>query len=303
MVRKQTSVILLTMTALLALLVPGVASAATSKKTPSITRVSPMRVGLNGTITIRGKNFSSRRSGNTVIFRAPDGRTAFVKPTRASSKKLVVKVPAAVTRLFSRSGTTQLPTRFKLRVLSGRFGKFTVRRLSPVIVPSGFTSLGPLGGGSGGSGSTSAPGGAPCGSGNDWDNDLLDNSTEASIGTDPCLKDTDGDGVEDGFEYQSARDLNDDEYQNPQAFLPYPGKRPYPNALDPSDANIDFDRDSLTLAEEQTLWLYTIANGSPRTLSPLSYSDGEQYSSYARDGSGHRVPNLAAAGYASSRTS
>lgn len=160
--RKRTSPILLALTALLALLVPAaVASAKTSKKTPSITRVSPMRVGLNGTITIWGKNFSSRRTRNTVIFRAPDGRTAFVKPTCASSKKLVVKVPAVVNRLFSRNGSEPLPTRFKLLVLSGRFGKFTIRRLSPVIVPAGFTSLGPLGGGSGG------VAGAACGSGND----------------------------------------------------------------------------------------------------------------------------------------
>jgi hypothetical protein len=174
--RKPISVILLALTALLALLVPAaVASAKTSKKkTPSITRVSPMRVGLKGTITIRGKNFSSRRVRNTVIFRAPDGRTAFVKPTRASTTKLVVKVPAAVTRLFSKNGAKQLPTRFKLRVLSGRFGKFTVRRLSPVIVPAGFSGLGPLGGGSGGSGSVPA-----CGTGNDWDGDLLSNATEA----------------------------------------------------------------------------------------------------------------------------
>ncbi|HEY8771170.1 MAG TPA: IPT/TIG domain-containing protein, partial [Thermoleophilaceae bacterium] len=160
---------LLALTALLALLVPAAAaSAKTSKKTPSITRVSPMRVGLKGTITIRGKHFSSRRVRNTVIFRAPDGRTAFIKPTRASSRKLVVKVPAAVTRLFSHSGSKQLPTRFKLRVLSGRFSKFTVRRLSPVIVPAGFSGLGPLGGGSGGSGSVPA-----CGTGSDWDGDLL----------------------------------------------------------------------------------------------------------------------------------
>ena len=48
---------------------------------------------------------------------------------------------------------------------------------------------------------------------------------------DRCNADSDGDGVEDGYEYQSAVDLNDDEYQQPNTFLPYPGKRPYPNAL------------------------------------------------------------------------
>ena len=37
--------------------------------------------------------------------------------------------------------------------------------------------------------------------------------------------------MEDGYEYQSAKDLNDDEHQQPNKDLPYPGKRPYPNAL------------------------------------------------------------------------
>ena len=36
--------------------------------------------------------------------------------------------------------------------------------------------------------------------------------------------------------------------------LPYPGKRPYPNPLDPTDANIDYDGDGLTLSEEYRLW-------------------------------------------------
>ena len=45
----------------------------------------------------------------------------------------------------------------------------------------------------------------------------------------PCSADTDGDGVEDGYEYQSAIDLNDDEYQQPNQILAYPHKMPYPN--------------------------------------------------------------------------
>ena len=49
--------------------------------------------------------------------------------------------------------------------------------------------------------------------------------------TDGCKADSDGDGVTDGYEIQSARDLNDDEYQFAQSVLPYPEKRPYPNAL------------------------------------------------------------------------
>ena len=60
---------------------------------------------------------------------------------------------------------------------------------------------------------------------------MLTASNENELGLDSCKADTDGDGVPDGYEYWSARDLNDDEYQEPNTYLPYPGKRPYPNPL------------------------------------------------------------------------
>ena len=64
----------------------------------------------------------------------------------------------------------------------------------------------------------------------DDDSDLLTDTTELRYKTDPCKADSDGDGVTDGYEIQSATDLNDDEYQIAQTVLPYPEKRPYPNA-------------------------------------------------------------------------
>ena len=132
----------------------------------------------------------------------------------------------------------------------------------------------------------------------DDDNDLLVDGHEDGIGTDSCLADTDGDGVSDGYEYRSARDLNDDEHQDPNAYKPYPGKRPYPNALDPSDVGTDHDGDTLTLGEESSLWLYTIRVWSqPRSLDVLSYSAGEQYTVSTRSADGRRHPALAAAGY------
>jgi hypothetical protein len=60
---------------------------------------------------------------------------------------------------------------------------------------------------------------------------------------------------------------------------------------------MDFDRDVLSLREEQRAWRYTTDHGSARTLTPLTYSDGEQYSIYTTSG-GDRNPALAAAGYA-----
>jgi hypothetical protein len=108
----------------------------------AITRVTPMRVGVGALLTIGGRNFKSTRSKNTVIFRGPDGRTAFAKPRRASERKLVVAVPAAVARLVATEAGAPKPTRFKLRVLAGKLTKYTSRRLSPVVVPTSVTPAG-----------------------------------------------------------------------------------------------------------------------------------------------------------------
>ncbi len=298
--RRFTTILLTLAAGFLLAWAPSAANAGASPKAsksaksaqPTITRVTPMRLRVGATLTIRGKGFKAKPKSNTVIFQSGTGRTAFVKPQRASSKKLVLRVSASVARLLRVANSLQQPTRLKLRVLAGKFSKFTPRRLSPVVTSA--TDI-------------SGPGGKPgkpikpipvCNSDSDHDNDLLSNSLELQIHTDPCLKDTDEDGLEDGYEYQSALDLNDDEDQEPNAFLPYPGKRPYPNPLDPSDRNTDFDGDSMTLIEEQTLWSFAIASGrAARTRSPLFYSDGEQYSMFTRRSDGRRVPTLLSAGY------
>lgn len=222
---------------------PGPAEAAKKKKakTPTIKRVSPMRVSVGRTITIRGKNFSSSRRRNTIVFRSPGKRNAFAKPRRASRTKLVVKVPGSVERLLKKSGTRRIATRFSLRVVTKRYGKLTPRRLSPVIVSA--TETGDL----------------DCGKGTDFDGDLLPNTREKSLNTDPCLRDTDLDGVEDYFEVESALDLN-------QRAVPYPGKRPFPNALDSSDAGHDYDGDALSNKEEHDLWAKAPSNPAPSLL-------------------------------------
>jgi hypothetical protein len=242
------------------------ASAAPKGPKPSITRVTPMRISVGNLLTIRGHNFKSKAKSNTVIFRSNSGRTAFAKPGRASRTKLVVRVPAAVARLLTVKNSRQRPTRLKLRVLAGKFSKYTSRRLSPVVTG--------VGGGDGGDTL------AACDSSSDHDGDLLPNSLELAIKTDPCLRDTDKDGIEDGFEYQSALDLNHYPVNPP---LPYPGKRPYPNALDPADADSDYDGDGLTQREESAAWMEFSSDGSPRSgrpgsLANLTYSDGLQSS-------------------------
>jgi hypothetical protein len=242
---------------------PATAATKRSKAAkPKITRVTPMRVTVGDTLTIRGQRFKAKPRANTVVFQGAGGRTAFVKPRAASKRKLVVKIPASVSRLLVVRSSRQTPTRIKLRVLAGQFSAFTPRRLSPVV-----TSL------------SDAPGGAAkvCKSDSDHDNDLLSNADELEYKTDPCLADTDGDGLSDGWEYYSAKDLN-------LKAVPYPGKRPYPNPLDPSDLGTDFDGDSLSALVEYKLWRFTGSSFDPGRAgnhtagSPLGYSDGTQAS-------------------------
>jgi hypothetical protein len=116
------------------------AAPASSKKgtsTPSITRVTPMRISVGNLLTIRGRNFKPRRNANTVIFRGSNGRSAFAKPRRASRRKLVLVVPPGVSHLLAVDDSGQQPTRIKIRVLAGRFSDFTSPRLSPVVTAAG----------------------------------------------------------------------------------------------------------------------------------------------------------------------
>ena len=287
----RLSALALALAALLALAVPSLG--AKSGSGPKISNFSPTQPELGGKLTLFGKGFAKQRKRNTVVLRAPNGGSTFIKPTKAERRKLMLKVPGTLERLMKKKDGLALPTRFRVRVLAGkRFGPWTAKKASLVVHPSG---------------SGSGPGQpADCdqdGVANevdaDDDNDLLTDKLETDIKLDVCVADTDQDGLEDGFEYQSALDLNDDEDQEPNTSLPYPGKRPYPNPLDPSDVDKDFDRDVLTLSEEHKLWKYAIASGSAeRTLSPLYYSDGEQYSMNTRGADGRRRPTLQTIGYA-----
>ena len=112
----------------------GVAKADYTSSPPTIHSVSAMRANVGKTVTIRGTGFSVFVLSNTVSFRGPDGRVALAKPSRASATALVVRVPARVERLLVQKDGRRLPTRFRLRVITGRYGKLSTRRHSPVIV-------------------------------------------------------------------------------------------------------------------------------------------------------------------------
>jgi hypothetical protein len=110
-------------------------------------------------------------------------------------------------------GPNKVPTVFRIRILAKRFGRsFTPVRLSPTIGPD--TPPAPLAqpdlakasgdcDGNGVANDTQA----------DDDSDGLNDDVELSLGLDPCKVDTDGDGVEDRWEFDCDRNgtLNRDQ--------------------------------------------------------------------------------------------
>jgi hypothetical protein len=286
------------MAALAALLITSAFAGATAApaqaknraKAPVVTKISPMSVGVGQTLTIRGRHFLRGRKKTTVVFKRDGARAVFVKADLSTAKLLKLTVPASLQKYFRTSDGQAVPTRFRLRVLTTRLSKrFTAVKRSPFVGPAPQVAA---------AGADCDGDKVPNGVDTDDDNDLLPDTLETQIHTDPCKLDTDGDGVEDGYEYESALNLNDDDFQEPNTDLFYPAKLPYPNPLFAGDKDTDFDGDSLTLSEEQALWKYTydVTHTDARTLTPLSYSDGEQYSRSTRV-AGRRKPTLAAAGY------
>jgi IPT/TIG domain len=253
--------LLLAVAALAALVLPASAMAKSTKRAyPVIKTVTPLKVAIGDKLTIKGSGFKAGKGKNSVVFKRDGKPAVFVKSGLSTKKKMYVTVPDKLAAfLGADSEGAAVPTRFRLRVLAGRFSKnFTSTRLSPIIKPK--------------SGSASTPAGtyqqcqdkAKVTPDADVDADGLTNGTELSYGVDPCNADSDGDGMIDGYEFYSAKDLNG-------AALPYPGRRPWPNPLDGSDGGYDFDGDGMALNEEYKLWK---ALGGAFPI--LTYSDGTQ---------------------------
>ncbi len=275
--------------ALTALLVPAVAGTTANAKTraPVVTRITPKHVYVGETMTIRGHHFRRGLNKNTVAFKRRGAKAVFVTAEKGTTKMLRFKLPKRLEKILVVKNGTPTPTRLQVRVLAAKFGKrFSKRAISPIVgpekppAPPKPADVDPN---------------ADCdGDGvinridADDDNDLLSDTLEKSLKLDECNVDSDRDGVEDGYEYASAQDLNLD---HDHANIPYPAKRPYPNALDGTDAYTDHDGDTLTLMDEYKLWKYTTAHGSPRTLAPLTYSAGEKYTQPGLDPSNYDKQN------------
>jgi hypothetical protein len=261
------------MVAAAALLVPAAPASAKKPKAPVVKRVTPKNAFVGETMTIRGRHFRAGVGKNTVAFKRRGAKVVLVRADKSTKKMMRVELPKRLEKVLPVRNGTPVATKLQIRVFTSRFGKrYTSRAKSPLVGPQKPPAP-PKPKAADPDGDCDLDGQVNRIDADD-DNDLLSDVDEANISKllDRCNADTDGDGVEDGYEHRSARDLNDDEYGSDS--VPYPAKRPYPNPLDKTDVNTDHDGDTLSLLDEYKLWVYT----ADRTLTPLTYSAGEQYS-------------------------
>jgi hypothetical protein len=254
--------VVLCLGALSSALLVATAPASAATNAPVISSISPMKLKVGEKLTVKGKYFLSGKGKTRVFFVKAGGGAAYARSDSGSTTKLVVTLPDQLNKILG--GKT---ARIQVRLLAKKFGALTKAGKSPVVTPA---AGGSGGGGGGGTGTGCMPGGK-ADAANDSDKDGLNDALEVSVATDPCLKDSDKDGVPDGFEYYSAQDLNSTVLFGTGPLLPYPGKKPYPNALSP-DQDTDYDGDGLTLGDEYALW-HKYGDG---TFPLTSYSDGKQ---------------------------
>jgi hypothetical protein len=281
--------------ALLAVL-PACANAKSSKggAYPVVKSVSPLKLGIGDVMTITGKNFRKGKNKNTVVFKRDGGRAVFVKAPDATTTKIGVTVPAKLLPFLLKKKGKRTFTLFRVRVLSKRFAKsFTTKKKSPLIGPDAI-----------GGGTADDCDGDKIKNkvDTDDDNDLIPDTLEATLGTDPCKRDTDGDGESDGWEYYSALDRNGNA-------KPAPFAKPYPNPLDGKDADIDHDGDGLTDIQEYSAWATFGGNKLPLSYSGgnpasagrgapppgMAYMDRDHngfLSDFERDADGDGIPNM-----------
>jgi hypothetical protein len=235
---------------LLATLLLAVPAADARTARPYVKSVTPLRASVGEEMTLQGFYFRKGYAENTVVFIANDGRVSYVKSEHSTRKTMTVIVPKKVERLLNvDQNGTRIPTKFRIKVIARR-----VSRIAKDVLAQ--PTIGPDVGGD------CDHDGTPNPSDGDDDNDLLPDSIEHEARTNPCVADSDSDKLLDGWEYMSALDLNTNA-------LPYPGKRPYPNALF-ADAEVDYDGDGLKSWLEHALWW----NGGRKY--PIDYSDGNQ---------------------------
>jgi len=300
--------LLLVVCALLAV-VPATAGAAT---TPKVTSVAPLNLKIGERLTIKGSGFVPGKNRNTVVFKATGQRAVFAKAVSATKTRLVVKVPAKLASFLKAKAGQPVATRFQLRVLARKLSKaYTPAKGSPTIAPAAAAAPAKT------PAAAAAPPAAPAAAAapapatapaltayeqcqaaaaanpaGDQDADGMKNGDERTFHMNPCDKDGDGDGMLDGYEYEAARDLAS--HSSGVTGRPFPAIRPWPNPMEASDRNHDFDGDGLTLGEEYDLW-WARGHHFPIT----EYSDGFQATGGPLSAAGHEQLDLNGNGFLS----
>ncbi|MGH3118365.1 MAG: hypothetical protein ACRDQ2_14885 [Gaiellales bacterium] len=245
--RRARAISLLSLTALLLVAVPA---ADARKPRPYVKSVTPLSASVGEEMTIQGFYFTPGYAENTVVFVAKDGRVSYVKSEHSTKTTMQVIVPKKIERLLPIDDNgLRIPTKFRIKVIARRMSRLAKRPLAmPLIGPD-------VGGDCDGDG-------IPNPTDTDDDGDFLPDTIEETARTNPCVADSDGDKLLDGWEYLSALDLNHNA-------VPYPGKKPFPNALY-ADADVDYDGDGMPSWSEHAMWWF----GGHKY--PLDYSDGDQ---------------------------
>jgi hypothetical protein len=264
-----------------AVLAPAAAHAATKKAVyPTVSSISPRKVSIGQKLTVKGTHFRAGKGKTTVVFYRSGKSPVFVKSDTATSSKLVVTLPDKVVNLLAERNGVTVATQLRLRVVAAKMGKsWTKNSRSPIVSPKAAPAPSTPGGAAPAPAAAAAPPTcqqlAALAPDNDTDGDGISNAIELKYHVDPCIGDTDGDGMGDGWEYYSALQLNG-------ASIPYPGTKPWPNPLDSSDATYDFDGDGLSAGQEYALWAH-FRSGFPL----VEHSDGTQNSGGRRLATGN----------------
>ena len=285
------------MAAAAALLVPATGTAtADAKSAPVVKRVTPKKVFVGETMTIRGRHFRRGVNKNMVAFKRKGAKVVLVPAERGTTKLLKVELPKRLEKVLLVQNGTPVPTPLQVRVMSARFGKrFTSRSKSPLVGPERPPAPPRP--------KEADPNGDCDGDGQinrvdtDDDNDLLTDDGREGLATWTAARPTP----------TATRSRTATSTSPPATSTTTSTRRPTTTSRTRRSvrtrtrstrptASTDHDGDDLTLLEEYKLWKVTIANGAPRTLASLGYSAGEQYSINVRQGgTGNRVPTLLAA--------
>src|SRR5688572_6183981 len=106
--------------ALAALLVPVTAGTATAeaKSAPVVKRITPKKVFVGETLTIKGRHFRRGVNKNIVAFKRKGAKVVMVSAEKGITKLLKVELPKRLEKILLVQNGTPVPTPLQVRVMS-----------------------------------------------------------------------------------------------------------------------------------------------------------------------------------------